>query len=99
MEFEQVLKQNKDHLVARLCLDPIEKSLYYNLFRHTRLVGKESGLFALVPLAKAINVSEFSVRERIRSLHEKGCIRMEERTESGHLVRVLLPEEMDGLIT
>ena len=54
--------------------------------------------FALVPLAKANNVSEFSVRERIRSLHEKGCIRIEERTKSGHLGGVLLPEERDGLI-
>ncbi len=75
-----------------------ERSLYYHLFRHSRLIGKESGLFALVPLSSALGVAESSVRDDVRSLHERGCIRIEERSRAGHLIRVFLPEEIEGVI-
>jgi len=75
-----------------------ERSLYYHLFRHTRLIGKENGLFAILPLATALALGESTVRDDIRSLHERGCIRIEERSRSGHLIRVLLPEEIDGVV-
>ncbi len=98
IDAEQVLKDVEDHLLPRLGLDPIERALYYHLLRHTRLVGKEEGLFGVLPLAKAIGVSEFASRTRIRSLHEKGCIVIRDRTRSGHVIKLLLPQEMDGLI-
>ncbi len=98
MEFPQTLKDIEDHLMLGLQLDVIERSIYYHLLRHTRVIGKESGLFALVPLAKAVGISEFSARERIRSMDKKGCIKILERNKNGHLVKVLLPSEIDGLI-
>jgi 5-methylcytosine-specific restriction endonuclease McrA len=55
-------------------------------------------LVGLAPVALALGVHESSVREDIRSLDEKGCIRIESRSRQGHLVRVLLPEEIEGVI-
>ena len=75
-----------------------ERSLYYHLFRHTRLIGKENGLFGVYPLSDALGVSHTSVREDIRSLHDRGCIQIDERSRSGHLIRVLLPDEIEGIV-
>jgi hypothetical protein len=98
MDLARTLREIEDHLMPRLGLDVIERALYHYLFRHTHLVGKEAGLFALVPVGKAIGISEGSTRERIRAMHEKGCIAIQERSKSGHLVRVLLPEEIPGIV-
>jgi 5-methylcytosine-specific restriction endonuclease McrA len=65
---------------------------------HTWLVGKETGLFALLPIATAVGISESSARERIRSMHQKGCIRIEERSKNGHLIRIVLPDQIPGLV-
>lgn len=91
------LKQCEDHLFPRKNLTARERSLYYHLLRHTHAEGKPSALFALLPLSQALNVSESSAREDIRSLQEKGCIRID-RSRQGHLVTVLLPSEIEGVI-
>jgi HNH endonuclease len=31
-------------------------------------------------------------------LHEKGCVRIDDRSGKGHLLRVFLPEEIDGVV-
>lgn len=98
MDVVRVLRDIEDHLLPRLELDPIERILYYHLFRRTHLTGKDSGLFSLLQLGKALGVSETAVRDRIRTLHEKGCLRIEERSKNGHLVKLLLPDEIPGLI-
>ena len=93
-----VLKQCEDHLFPRMQLSTRERALYYHLLRHTYAEGKATALVALLPLAQALAVAESSAREDIRSLNEKGCIRIEDRSRQGHLVRVLLPEEIEGVI-
>ncbi len=93
----QVLKQCEDRLFPALSVNVRERALYYHLLRHTWAVGRESSTFALSPLAKAIGVSESSIREDIRSLHSKGCISIAEKSRSGHLVRVFLPTEISGV--
>jgi hypothetical protein len=98
MDIEGTLKSCEDLLFPALKMTVRERSLYYHLFRHTRLVGRETGLFALLPLSTALAVAESSVREDVRSLHERGCIRIEERSRTGHLIRVFLPDEIDGVI-
>lgn len=98
MDLASTLKSIEDHLFRAKRMTVRERCLYYHLFRHTRLAGKESGLFALAPLSIAIGVSETSVREDVRLLDERGCIRIEERSRMGHLIRVLLPEEIDGVM-
>lgn len=98
MDTLAVVKQCEDYLFPSLKLSSRERVLYYHLLRHTHLEGKPSALFALVPLANATGVSEWSAREGIRSLNERGCVKIEERSRNGHLVRVYLPEEIEGVL-
>lgn len=98
MDLAQELKNIEDYLFPKLRLDHLERALYYHLFRHTRVIGKEASLFGLLSLAEATGMSESTVRERIRALHEKRCIRIDERSGKGHLLRVFLPEEVDGVV-
>lgn len=93
-----MFRQCEDHLFPRLSLTIRERGLYYHLLRHTHVDGKAKALFALSPLAHALSVSDTSVREDIRSLNEKGCIRIEDRSRQGHFVEVLLPENIPGVI-
>jgi hypothetical protein len=92
------LKNIEDYLIPQLRLDRVERSLYYHLLRHTRIVGKEVSLFGILSLSEASGISETTVRERIRILDEKGCIKIENRSGKGHFLRVLLPGEIDGLV-
>ncbi len=97
VELETTLKQCEDFLFPSKQMSLRERGIYYHLLRHTRLVGKETGLFAIDPLAAALGVSS-SIREDLRSLHERGCIRIEDKSRNGHLIRVLLPAEMPGVV-
>lgn len=92
-----MLKDIEDRLMAALKLDPYERSLYYHLARHTRAEGKESALFSVAGLAGRLSMSDYAVRDRIRSMHQKGCIQIEQRSKDGHQIRVLLPDEIEGL--
>ena len=98
MDVATILKQCEDHLFPSLQLSVRERVLYYHLLRHTHFEGKSSALFALLPLSKATGVSDSSSREDIRSLNERGCIKIEDRSRNGHLVRVFLPEEISGVV-
>src|SRR5579863_2251044 len=93
----KALRDIEDRLMAGLKLDAYERSLYYHLARHTRAEGKESALFSIAQLAKRLGMSDYAVRDRIRSMDQKGCIKIEERSKDGHQIRVLLPEEIAGL--
>ncbi len=42
-------------------------------------------------------MSEDKIRRSIRSMAVKGCVRIEDRGKNGHLVRLLLPEEIDAV--
>jgi hypothetical protein len=97
VDVETTLKQCEDYLFPAMSMTVRERSIYYHLFRHTRLIGKEQGLFAIDPLASSLGVST-SIRVDLRSLHQRGCIRIEDRSRNGHLIRVLLPEEIDGVV-
>lgn len=98
MDAATIIKQCEDHLFPSLQLSVRERVLYYHLLRHTRLEGKSSAIFALMPLSKATGVSDSSSREDIRSLNERGCIKIEDKSRNGHLVRVFLPEEISGAL-
>ena len=98
MDLIQEFKNIEDYLIPKLKLDAIERSLYYHLLRHTRIIGREGSLFGILSLSEASGISESTVRERIRILHGKGRIKIEERSGKGHFVRVFLPDEIDGLV-
>ncbi|MGO9607061.1 MAG: HNH endonuclease [Candidatus Binataceae bacterium] len=90
-------KDIEDRLMAALELDAHERALYYHLARHTRAEGKKAALFSIARLGNRLGMSDSLVRDRIRSLHKKGCIKIEERSKEGHHIRVLLPDEIEGL--
>jgi hypothetical protein len=98
VDVASTLKSCEDYLFPAVKMTVRERSLYYHLFRHTRLIGTENGRFAILPLATTLALGESTVRDDIRSLHGRGCIRIEERSRTGHVIRVLLPEEIDGVI-
>jgi len=98
IDLAHTIKCCEDFLFPGKKMTSRERSLYYHLLRHTRVIGKENGLLALNPLAATLAVSVSSVREDIRSLHERGCIRIDERSRTGHLVTVLLPDEIGGIV-
>lgn len=99
MDASLIIKQCEDHLVPALKLSLRERVLYYHLLRHTHFEGKAVTVVAMLPLATALGVAESSAREDIRSLNERGCIKIEERSRNGHQVRVLLPEDIEGVLT
>lgn len=98
MQLADILPDIEDHLIPRLKLDPWESRLYYHLVRHTRSLGRETGIFGILALADTSGISKTKVRDSVRALHDKGCIQIQERNRNGHVLRVLLPAEIDGLI-
>lgn len=97
-EITKELQNIEDHLIPKLKLDCWERALYYHLIRHTRLIGRDRAQFGLPSLAASTGFSEDTVRERIRALDKRGCIEIMERSRKGHLLRVLLPTEIDGIV-
>ena len=95
---KQTLEEIEDYLIPFLSLDTYEKALYYHLFRHTRLIGKEETVFVISSALKTVGLTDFSARDRIRKLNEKGCIKIEETTRVGIRVSVLLPIEIKGCV-
>jgi predicted transcriptional regulator len=87
----------EDRLFPILDLDVWERCLYYHLLRHTRVLGVGSVSLGLVPIARANGMSEDKVRGALRSMNKKGCIQIEDRNRKGHVVRVLLPTEIERL--
>ena len=78
-----VLADIEDYLIPRKILSVWERSLYYHLPRHSRFQGDEIKIFAIQPLAQAFGMSQSSVRQAIRSLHDKGCARIEKGLAGG----------------
>ena len=98
MNWEEILKEIEDYLYPQLKLDVWEKCLYYYLLRHTRLAMKDESLFSIQRIAESCDISDFKVREVVRSMDRKGCIRIENRSGKGHLIKVFLPSEISGLL-
>jgi DNA-binding FadR family transcriptional regulator len=98
VDLSKVIRQCEDHLFIAKAFSVQERILYYHLLRQSRVEGQEQILVALLPLAKALGVAESTVRECIRSLNERGCLQILDRSRQGHLVRVPLPEEIPGVV-
>lgn len=94
---DQIFADIEDLLIPGKGLDVWERALYYHVLRHTRVIGKNTAMFAIAPLSKSVGMSDFKVREVIRALHQKGCIEIEDRSRVGHSVAVRLPLEIDGI--
>ena len=97
MNWSDLAADIEDLLAPQLDLDVYERTLYYHLLRQTRLIGHDAKIFGLAALAAATSMSDWKVREAIRSMDSKGCIRIEDRSTRGHLIRVVLPSELPNL--
>lgn len=95
---KQTIEEIEDYLIPFLGLDTYEKTLYYHLFRHSRLIGKDETIFVISSAPKTVGLTEFTARDRIRKLNEKGCVKIQELTRDGVRVSVLLPTEINGCV-
>ena len=89
-----VWKQLDDFVVPNLRLNVIDRAAYSHLLRHTRLECRYRLCFSQLWLAKGIGVCRNTARASLRRLVDRGAIRLIENSYGGHLVEVLLPEEI-----
>ena len=91
---ELVWKQLEDDLAPRLGLTAIERTVYAHLVRHSRLEGKLRLRFSIGWLARNVRLSTGPVRGAVRRLIAQGALRLVQRSKTGHVVEVRLPEEI-----
>jgi hypothetical protein len=94
VDWRELLIDVEDLLFAELSLNVWERALYYNLLRRTHAAGVSTVLVSLPELVSSLSISEWKVRDAVRSLADKGAIGIEERSRKGHLIRTVLPEEL-----
>ena len=94
----QVWIEIEDQLIPALQLDACEQAVYYNLFRHSRLVGNTTFRIGIRPLAGATRLSSHKARKAVRSLAHKGCLKIVKRDRWGHTLEVRAPAEIPGCI-
>jgi predicted DNA-binding transcriptional regulator len=91
---ELVWKQLEDVLVPRLRLSITDRVVYSNLVRHSRLEGKPRLRFSIPWLSRRICLCSNSTRWAVRRLISRGLLRLVQCSKAGHVVEVLLPEEI-----
>lgn len=91
---ELVCKQIEDLLVPRFRLSVIDRAIYSHLLRHSRFEGKLRLHFSVRWLAKGARLSVGTARQGLRRLFSQGVLRLIERSKSGHVIEVRLPDEI-----
>ena len=89
--------QFEDFLFPRLRLSITDRAVYSHLLRHSRLEGQLQLRFSMPWLARGIGISTGPVRESVRRLVVLGALRLIRRSKAGHVIDVLLPDEIRGL--
>ena len=84
--------QFEDVLAPRLGLTVWDRAVYSYLLRHSLVVGKLRLHFAVLSVARDLRLSNGPVRQAVRRLDELGALRLLERSKTGHLVEMRLPE-------
>jgi hypothetical protein len=84
-------------LFKGLSLDVWERVVYWHLLLYTHAEGKQSIVLGLDPLAEATAMSTTKLRETLRSMAQKGCVAIDDRSRLGHTVRVFVPHEIAAL--
>lgn len=98
IDLVRIIKEVEDYLIPFLKLDPYERSLYYHLFRHTRLINKEEIIFVISSAPTTVGLTDFSARKRLRTMDKKGCIKIVEVRRDGLKIKVLIPTEIEGCV-
>ena len=86
--------QFEDVLAPRLGLTVWDRAVYSHLLRHSLVVGKLRLHFAVMSVARVLGFSNGPVRQAVRRLDELGALRLLERSKTGHLVEMRLPEQI-----
>jgi HNH endonuclease len=89
--------QFEDVLAPRLGLNVKDRVVYSYLLRHSLVVGKPRLHFAVLSLARTLGISVGPVRQAVRRLDEMGALRVLQRSQTGHLVEMRLPEKIRAL--
>ncbi len=88
-------------------MDVYEFAIYMYLVRHTRLIGKDEGVFGFKSIRKTMVIgvgtsgnamSEGTCYGRLTSLETKGFIKRIDSISSGQQIKVFYPSEIPGLI-
>jgi HNH endonuclease len=97
LNLKHLWMQFEDFLFPRLRLSITDRAVYSHLIRHSRLEGRLQLHFSMPWLARGIGVSTGPVRESVRRLVVLGALRLIRRSKAGHVIDVLLPDEIRGL--
>src|ERR1700723_1613874 len=89
--------QFEDVLVPCLGLTVWDRAVYHYLLRHSLLIGKRRLHFAVMSVAHNLRLSNGPVRQAVRRLDELGALRLLERSKTGHLVEMRLPEHIRAI--
>lgn len=104
-EFAQIFVQFQDHLAPKL--DVYEQAIYLYVFRQTVLESRQETVIGFKSARKKLAFgvgtagtppSEDTVYKRLRSLESKGCIEILSSENSGTRLRIVLPNDIPGLI-
>ena len=96
LDVAQLWKDIEDYVVHALHLTPYERSLYYHLLRHSRLLGRRQLRISTSVLTHQLGFSWSSTRYFLHQLARKGGIRILRRGTFGFEIEVLLPDEIPG---
>lgn len=95
MDWGSLLSQIEDTLFPKLRLSVWERTVYYHLLRQTWVLDRETVQCSVAGVALSVGISDWKAREALRSMHAKGCIKIEDRSRAGHEIRVFLPSELN----
>ena len=91
---ELIWKHFEDFLVPRLRLSIADRAVYSHLLRHSRLEGRTRLRFSISWLARGARLSTNPARWAVRPLIAHGALRLVERSKTGQVVEVRLPDEI-----
>lgn len=83
----------EDRIYPALRCSPVERTLYNHLLRHTLLEGRRMVRRSKAELSRATGICGTAVRENLRALEAKRCLRIRERAKCGLLLEVFPPEK------
>jgi hypothetical protein len=86
--------QFEDVLAPRLGLTVWDRAVYSYLLRHSLVAGKLRLHFAVMSVARDLGLSLGPVRQAVRRLDELGALRLLERSKTGHLAEMRMPEKI-----
>lgn len=98
IDLVKTIKEIEDYLIPFMKLNPYERSLYYSLFRQTRLIDKEEVLFVISSALTSVGITDFSTRKHLRTMDKKGCIKILEVRRDGLKIKVFIPSEISGCV-